>query len=75
MSLLFVLDLNTVIWSLYILMRFLVYWLEYWPVTQVSPVQIPPKSLVACIFTEIFEKDTFLVRKNQGGKNPKPVLK
>ena len=69
MSPLFVLYLNTVIWSLNSILRFLVYWLGHWPVTQVSPVQIPPKSLVTYIFTEIFEKGTFLVRRN-----PKPVL-
>ena len=65
-----VLDLNTVIWSPNSLLRFLVYWLERWTVTQVSLVQIPPKSLDTYIFTEIFEKGTFLVRTN-----PKPVLK
>ena len=70
MSPLFVLYLNTVIWPLNSILRFLVYWLGHWPVTQVSLVQIPPKSLVTYIFTEIFEKGTFLVRTN-----PKPVLK
>ena len=69
MSPLFVLYLNTVIWSLNSILRFLVYWLGHWPVTQVSLVQIPPKSLVTYIFTEIFEKGTFLVRTN-----PKQVL-
>ena len=46
------------------------FWLGPWPVNQASLVQILPKSLVVYIFTEIFQKGTFLV-----GANPKVVLK
>ena len=37
-----VLDTNNVICSVNSILRFLVLWLGPWPVTQVSPVQIPP---------------------------------
>ena len=51
--------LNTVICPLNSILRFLVCWLGPWPVNWMSPVRIPPKSLVTYILLKFLKNGCF----------------